>query len=174
MNNKQILWVVGGLVAFVLIIGMGYSIGQILSIKNDQTDVKGRLATIEKTAGSSAAKLKVGVVLINDISARLQKDPKYVDQFTTFSNKLIDLQQQYNDHKLSKEEYGAQYNPLNAQLNQLGQDLILRPLQDAINQVGMSGNYDLIVKAEDVVLFSQHNIMENITEKVWSQIQGNK
>ncbi|MBI1730309.1 OmpH family outer membrane protein [Candidatus Acetothermia bacterium] len=178
MDMKQVFGVIAGVVGFLLIIGVAFSIGQILTLKNEVATYQDRLATLEKNGGAATSKLKVGVVRVNDIALRLQDDPKFKDQFEQqgkpISDKLIALKHQNDAGTLSDQAYADQATPLNNQLQQLFQEILLRPIQNAVNQVGSSGNYDLVVKVEDVVLFAQHNIMEDITDKIWSQIQASK
>ncbi len=175
---KQSVLVVGGLVAFLVVVGMGYGIGQLLTMGSDLSGIEERLASVEKGGGSGKLNAKIGVVRVNDIALKLQEDPKIKAQLeqqsTPISNKLIQLKAQLDSGKMSQEEYVKQAEPLNTQLQKIFQETLLRPIQNAVNQVGESGNYDVVVKVEDVILFARSNIMEDVTERVWSQIQANR
>jgi Skp family chaperone for outer membrane proteins len=177
MDMKQTFWIIAGVVGFLLIIGVAFNIGQILSLKNEVATYQDRLATVEKNGGASAAKLKVGVVRVNDLGLRLQAIPAIKEllqnQFDSYTKQAAQLEDQIKNGTITKAEAATQTEKMQTDFQNMTQESLLRPIQNAVNQIGSSGNYDVITKVEDVILFAQHGILEDITEKVWSQMQAN-
>ncbi|OGF52737.1 MAG: hypothetical protein A2Z21_08140 [Candidatus Fraserbacteria bacterium RBG_16_55_9] len=174
---KQAMWalvVIGALVA-------GFFGGRVLSGEQEAlANLQNRLASLEKQGGGSAAQTplkaqRIAVVKVNDLALRYQQNnPALEEQLKEELDKIklsIELlQQQVANGQISKEDAGLKALELqrSAQNNLLV--AVAGPIQAAINQIAQEKGYDVVMKREDVVLYIQGTVLDDITEQVWSRI----
>jgi hypothetical protein len=182
---KQTVWVLSGLVGFLLILGIGFSVGQILSMGNTITALESRIDGVESGSGSSSGDnssiigdLKVGVVRVDEIALRFQGIPEVAGELQAEGKILNDrieaLQTQVQNGEISEEQAAQEFQAIQQASQNLIQISLSKPIQDAVNQVGLAEGYHLITKVEDVILFSQGRILEDITEKIWEYMEANR
>jgi len=179
---KQAVWaliVLGALIA-------GFTGGTFLSGQRDAlADVQDRLATLEKqlsakgTAQGTLKSQRIAVVKVNDLILRYQKsNPTVEEQFRQelerIQPQLEQLQQQVQQGKLSQEDAATLAFNLQQSARQKLIESLARPIQAAINQLAKAQGYDAVLKHEDVVLYYQGNVFDDITEQVWSLVQPAK
>lgn len=182
---KQTVWVLSGLVGFLLILGLGFSVGQVISMGNTMIALETRIDELEsRPAGSGTgsttgfAGLKVGVVRVDEIALKYQEIPEVArelqEQGRILQQRIAQLQEQVQNGQITEEQAAEEFQAIQAASANLVQVSLSRPIQDAVNQVGIAEGYDLIQKVEDVILFSQGNILEDITEKIWDRMIANR
>jgi len=181
---KQPLAIVGIIVAALLVFGTTFAVVKILTMTNEIASLNSQIAAVESGGSSTSSgsslvgDLKVAVVRVDFVAQEYQKIPEVeeylTNQLSGYTTRLQELQDSLQAGAISEDEYNAQAQQLIAQTNEATVNLIARPIQQAVFQIGQEQGYHLIVKVEDVVLFSQGNIMEDITEQVLDRMIRNR
>ncbi len=177
--SKYAIWALVVLAALMV----GFIGGMFLSGQREAiADLKSRLAALEKqlAAGSTVTGSpriqRMAVVQVNDLALRYQQNNPALEQqleqeSARLKPELERLKQQAARGEISEEEATLKGLQLQQAAQQKIMVAIARPIQAAINQIAQEKGYDVVMKREDVVLYYQGAVLDDITEQVWSRMQ---
>ncbi len=147
-------------------------------LKELKAKAKDRDAPAAAPSAPSAppAPWRIGFVRVNPLALRYQEGNEELRR--QFQDKIQELQQQAQEvqrrlqaGEIEPAEAQFQLLQLQQELQRAVAELIAMPLQLAINQVAQEKGYDLVLKREDVVLYSKEGILDDLTEAVWEVLQ---
>lgn len=175
MRNSLLVLI--GFVGLIFLVGLGFSVGQVLSLNSELALMRNEMAALqikngEFTQTSITSDLRVGAIRVNELLKRYQDErPEVNDELNRererIQNEIAVIESRREAGEISPTEYQSALLALNAEWENAGQNLIAKPLGEAINGYGMDGPYDVIVKVEDVVLFAKNRVITDITDEVW-------
>ncbi len=115
---------------------------------------------------------RVGVVRVNQLALRFQEGNDKLkrqveEKLGELQQRAQKVQEQLQRGEIDQTEAQLQILQLQQELQKAALELIAVPLQIAINQVAQEKGYDIVLKREDVVLYSKENILDDLTEDVW-------
>lgn len=152
---------------------------RVVSLQRELKELKAKAKDRDAPAAAPSAPpvpWRIGFVRVNPLALRYQEGNEELRR--QFQDKIQELQQQAQE--VQRKLQAGEIEPAEAQfqLLQLQQELqravaelIAMPLQLAINQVAQEKGYDLVLKREDVVLYSKEGILDDLTEAVWEVLQ---
>jgi len=176
---QKYLLIVGGVVIILLLAGVGFFIGKTIQFGSEIDSLRAEIGSgnwgidSQSEGGSSPS---IAAVRINQILARYQEEVPGVserlqEEYAQLQSQINSIQQARERGELTEAEANQQLGQLQQAWNSIGEELIARPLQDAVQAVGFEEGYDIILRIEDVVLFSQNDAIVDITEQVWEEMR---
>jgi Skp family chaperone for outer membrane proteins len=144
-------------------------------LQQDLQSLKSTPATAPATTAQGQL-WRVGFVRVNQLALRFQEDnPKLKRQVEEklgeLQQRALEVQKKLQQGEIDQTEAQLQILQLQQELQKAALELIAVPLQIAINQVAQEQGYDLVLKREDVVLYSRENVLDDLTEDVWDVLQ---
>jgi len=183
MNLRQAAWglaVVGALL-------VGFIGGQVLTsekgtieaLQKRVADLEARLSEVGSSSAAASKPWRIAVVKVNDLALRYQESnpelkAKLRQTLTQLQEELQRLKQQQERGELTKEEATTKALELQQAVQKEILLAVAGPIQWAVTQVAQEEGYDVVMRHEDVILYYQGGVIEDITERVWEKMQASQ
>lgn len=184
---RQAIWALAIVIALIA----GFLIGSMLSGSGSGdpeavAELQTRVATLEQEIdqlkGSSGASgpsgpQRVAVVRINELATRYQEENPQVKErlereMTRLQTELQGVREKFQSGELTQAEAQLEVTRLQQDLQNLTLSVVAKPIQQAVSAVAQEGGYDAVFKLEDVVIYHEGAVFDDITQEVWTRLSS--